>query len=213
MKKRRGLFITLEGNEGCGKSTQIRLLEKYLKAKGYSVFRTREPGGTAIGDAIRCVVLDPRHKSMTPLCETLLYMASRAQLVAEEILPRLNRGQVVLCDRWLDATLAYQGYAGGVGIPFIRQVGEAATQGLKPDISLYLDLPVRAGLKRALKHHLADRIEKKTVSYHEKVRQGFLSIAKSEPRRFRRISLHEKESIEHVQERIRAELGHVLRRR
>ena len=209
---KRGVFITLEGNEGCGKSTQLKWLAKHLRRKGRSVHTTREPGGTALGDAVRRLVLDPKYKRMSPVCETLLYMASRAQLVEQVILPRLKKGQIVLCDRWLDATLAYQGYAGGVDVDWIRRIGETATHGLKPDLTLYLDLPVRVGLKRAARTRPADRIERKALGYHEDVRRGFLQIARSEPRRFRRLAVRPDETIRHVHERIRAEVDRVVRR-
>ena len=207
----RGLFITLEGNEGCGKSTQIKLLSSYLKKKGCNVLVTREPGGTVIGDRIREVLLDAKHAAMTPVAETLLYMASRAQLVEEIILPALEKNQVVLCDRWMDATVAYQGYAGEVDVDWIQAVGFVATQELEPDLSLYLDLPVKEGMKRALRRHKADRIEKKSLSYHEKVRQGFLKIVKDEPERFKRLALKATENVETVRERIQAEVDRVLR--
>ena len=206
----KGVFITLEGNEGCGKSTQIKLLASYLKKKGLNVLVTREPGGTVIGDRIREVLLDPKNGGMTHVTETLLYMASRAQLVEEVILPALEKGQVVLCDRWMDATLAYQGYAGDVDADWIQAVGSVATQELEPELSLYLDLPVKEGMKRALRRHKADRIERKGLSYHQKVRQGFLKIAKDEPERFKRLPLKPSESIEMVHQRIKAEVDRVL---
>ena len=150
---------------------------------------------------------------MPPITETLLYMASRAQLVKEEILPRLKKRTIVICDRWLDATLAYQGYAGGLPVRWIRELGKAATQSLVPDLSIYLDLPVSAGLKRAKKRRLADRIEQKPLAYHESVRRGYLEIAKEEPGRFRRLPIDPKETLEHIHEKIKAEVERVLRRR
>ncbi len=165
---------------------------------GKKVFLTREPGGTKVGDQIREVLLSEKNRSLSPLSETLLYMASRAQLVAEVIKPRLKKGEVVLCDRWMDATMAYQGYAGGVDVGFIRTLGKAATQGVAPKLSLYLDLPVKIGLRRAAKRKKADRIEKKGLSFHEKVRRGFLAIARQEPRRFKRLAIREKDSIAEV---------------
>ncbi len=209
----KGLFITLEGNEGCGKSTQIKLLAKYLKDKGCKVLTTREPGGTLIGDELRDVLLNPRHGAMTPFTETLLYMASRAQLVQEVILPALKKKQVVLCDRWLDATMAYQGYAGDVDPALIHSLGKRATQHLRPQLSLYLDLPVATGLRRAKRALGPDRIEKKSLAYHEKVRQGFLQIARKDPWRFHRLAIKPEESPAHVHERIKAEVDRVLRRR
>ena len=208
MKK--GILITLEGNEGCGKSTQIRLLYRYLKKKGKKVFLTREPGGTVIGDQIRKILLDVRNKGMSPVCETLLYMASRAQLVQEVVKKHLAKGEIVLCDRWMDATVAYQGYAGGVPVPWIESLGRAATQGVVPSLTLYLDLPVEVGLRRAKKRHAADRMEKKKKQFHEKVRKGFLAIAKKEPRRFKRLPIREKDPVAAVQKRIQKEVARVL---
>lgn len=206
----KGLFITLEGNEGCGKSTQIKLLEKHLKERGHKVLSTREPGGTPIGDDIRAVLLNTRHGAMNSITETLLYMASRSQLVQEVLLPALKKKQVVLCDRWLDATIAYQGYAGGIDPAWIGALGKKATHGLRPRLSLYLDLPVAVGLRRAKRVFGPDRIEKKSLAYHEKVRQGFLRIAKQDPLRFRRLVLKPEESVALVHERIKSEVNRVL---
>jgi len=208
MKK--GMLITLEGNEGCGKSTQIKLLYDFLKKKGKKVFLTREPGGTPVGDAIRQILLDNKNKSLTPVAETLLYMASRAQLVEEVILPRLKKGEIVLCDRWSDATVAYQGFGGGLDVKWIRSLADKATQGVHPTLSLFFDLPLEIGLKRAVSHKKADRMEMKSLLFHRKVRQGYEWIARHDPKRFRRIKIHEKDSIEAVHEKIKAEVLHVL---
>lgn len=207
----KGILITLEGGEGCGKSTQIELLHKALKKKGFDVLLTREPGGTAVSQAIRGVLLDPKNKKMIPLCETFLYMASRAQLVDEIIKPALKKGRVVLCDRWLDATVAYQGYAGGVDVKWIKGLGKSATQGITPKLSIYLDLPVKTGLKRATSHKRADRVEQKSVSFHEKVRKGYLSIARSESRRFKVLTLSKNDPIQAVHARILKEVHRVIR--
>ncbi|MBI2094995.1 MAG: dTMP kinase [Candidatus Omnitrophica bacterium] len=207
---KQGILITLEGNEGSGKSTQIRLLHSFLKKKGVKVFLTREPGGTRVGDAIRGVLLDKKNKKMSAFCETLLYMASRAQLVEEVIAPKLRQGVVVLCDRWLDATVAYQGYGGGVNVEWIRRIGRQATLGLKPALSLYLDLPVEAGLRRARKRKAADRIESKKSRFHQKVRQGYLAIARQDRGRFKRIAVSEKDSIAAVHERVKESALRVL---
>lgn len=206
----KGTFITLEGNEGCGKSTQTQLLYLYLLRLGKKVFVTREPGGTGIGDQIRQVLLDNKNKSMSSLTESLLYMASRAQLVHEEILPRLKKGEIVICDRWLDATIAYQGYAGGMDKKWLAAMGKVVTQGASPNITLFLDLPLKVGLERAVAHKEADRMERKKVLYHENVRKGYLAIASKEPKRFRRIKVDPRDSIEEVHEKIKAELKHVL---
>lgn len=211
MKK--GLLITLEGCEGCGKSTQIRLLYEKLKSQGKKVYLTREPGGTRVGDHIRKILLDRKNHRLSAVSETLLYMASRSQLVTEVIAPKLKQGYIVLCDRWVDATVAYQGFAGGVDRNWIRSLGQVATQGLAPHLSLYLDLPVRVGLERALKRKKADRLEAKNISFHKKVSSGYRWIAKNEPRRFKRLELHKNDSIECVQELIWDEVKRVLARR
>ncbi len=210
MKNYSGKLITLEGNEGCGKSTQIRLLYEVLRKKSLPVVLTREPGGTAVSDAIRQVLLEPRNKRMTPECETLLYMASRAQLIAEVVLPELQKGRIVLCDRWLDATVAYQGYGHGVSIDWIRSLGRAVTQGARPALSLYLDLPVRLGLRRATSHKRADRMERKSTAFHEKVRRGYLAISRQEPGRFKRIPLRESDTVEAVHKKILKEVSCVV---
>lgn len=211
VKRLKGIFITLEGNEGCGKSTQIKQLEAFLKERGFRVHSTREPGGTEIGNDIRRVLLDPANKDMSPICEVFLYMASRAQLVRDVILPKLEEGYVVLCDRWLDATIAYQGAAGGVDVKWIKALGEKTTGALKPDISLYLDLDIKVGLERATSHKKADRMEKKDLAFHEKVRQGFLRIAKEEPRRFKRLAIKASDSEAAVHEMIKGALRDVIR--
>ena len=204
------MLITLEGNEGSGKSTQIRLLYNYLKKKGHRVFLTREPGGTKISDGIRKILLDNRHEKMTAVTETLLYMASRAQLVEEVIKPRLKKGEIVLCDRWLDATLAYQGYGGGVDKKWIEALGKEATQGIRPRLSLFLDLPLACGLRRARQHKKADRMERKKMGFHQRVRQGYLRIAKTEPRRFKRIKIKENDPVSFVHDKIKKAVSNVL---
>lgn len=207
---KKGILITLEGNEGSGKSTQIRLLSAYLKKKGRGVFLTREPGGTLVSDQIRRILLDNRNKKMTALCETLLYMASRAQLVEEVIRPQLKKGKIVLCDRWLDATVAYQGHGGGVDVDWIQSLGKQVTQGLKPAVSIFLDLPVSVGLKRATSHKPADRMEKKKFLFHKKVRQGYLEIARQEPGRFKRLPVNPEDSVARVHEKIKEVIRDVI---
>ncbi len=184
---KKGVLITLEGNEGCGKSTQTALLSRYLRRKGKKVFVTREPGGTRVSDAIRHILLDNRHRDMSGVCETLLYMASRTQLIVEVVKPKLEKGFVVLCDRWLDATVAYQGFGAGVDIPWILSLGCEVTQGITPALSLYIDLPVEVGLARAKRRRSPDRMEKKDLAFHRRVRRGYLHIASTEGRRFKRV--------------------------
>jgi len=178
-------FITFEGIEGSGKSTQILKLKQKLSEKGYSVLLTREPGGTTIGDKIRSIVLDPAYKNMAAPCELLLYSASRAQHCIEVIIPALKANKIVLCDRFTDATTAYQ--AGGRQLPeaWIETLNEFSSQGLKPDLTLLFDCPVELGLSRAKKREAEsnldqDRFEQETLDFHERVRNRYLQIAKQE---------------------------------
>ena len=210
MKSSKGMLITLEGGEGCGKSTQIRLLCSYLKKKGHKVFLTREPGGTKAGDAIRQVLLDKRTGRLSGICETLLYMAARAALVEDVIAPKMREGCLVLCDRWLDATVAYQGYGEGVDLEWIRSIGQKITQGIRPRLTLSLDLPVETGLSRAKKHKAADRMELKKIAFHKKVRRGYLEIARREPGRVKLLKLSAADSVQSVHERIRELVDRVL---
>jgi len=178
----KGKFITFEGSEGCGKSTQSKMLFDYLKTKGLRVIYLREPGGVKLSEKIREILLNPKSK-ISPVAETLLYMAARAQVVEEIIQPALIAGKIVICDRFLDSTIAYQGYGLGVNIKLIKSIGNFATQGINPNLTIFLDLPVKRGLK--YRHSCKDRIEQRSISYHEKVRNGYLSLAKKEPRRIK----------------------------
>lgn len=210
MRSRKGMLITLEGGEGCGKSTQARLLYSYLKKKLPKVLLTREPGGTKAGDAIRRVLLDKRTGKLSGVCETLLYMAARAALVEDVVAPKIRDGYLVICDRWMDATLAYQGYGEGVDLDWIRSVGEKVAQGHRPRLTIYLDLPVRTGLKRAKGHKAADRMELKRISFHEKVRRGYLTIARREPGRVKCLRLNAADTIEDIHGRIKELVDRVL---
>lgn len=184
----KGKFITFEGSEGCGKSTQSKMLFGYLKAKGLKVIYLREPGGVKVSEIIRKILLDSKNK-ISPLAETLLYMAARAQVVEEIIKPALCAGKIVVCDRFMDSTIAYQGYGLGIDIKLIKSIGNFATQGIAPDLTIFLDLPVKSGLKH--RHNCKDRIEQRSVSYHEKVRRGYLALAKSQPRRIKIVKVQE----------------------
>lgn len=183
---KRGMFITFEGPEGSGKSTQIRLLAEALRAQGVVVTVTREPGGSPLGAAIRKLLLDSPVRPASD-AELFLFLADRADHVANVIRPALTRGEVVLCDRYSDSTFAYQG--GGRGLPLARlkRLDCEATGGLKPDLTLLLDLPVEKGLERAEKRGAGkkDRMEKERLGFHRRVRDCFLFLAKKEPRRFR----------------------------
>ena len=178
------MFITFEGPEGSGKTTQIPLLRDFLRAAGYSVFATREPGGTAIGDQIRAILLANRNTEMHPRAEILLFQASRAQLVEQEIPPRLGRGEIVLCDRYADSTLAYQGYGHQVDLPTLRGIVEFATGGLKPDLTILLDLEVEIGLARRQKEGGVNRMDAFELAFHQRVREGYHTLAAAEPERW-----------------------------
>jgi len=178
---KRGIFITFEGPEGSGKTTHAKLLCEFLRKNGFRVLHTREPGGTLISEKIRKILLDPKNRAMDVACEMLLYMSARAQIVKEKILPALKQGRIVVCDRFTDATLAYQGYAGGMDLEVINNIAGIVTKGLKPNITFLLDIDAKAGLLRAGRSK--DRIERKSILYHDKVRDGYLSIAKKEPKR------------------------------
>lgn len=173
------LFITFEGPEGSGKTTQIGLLAAALTVCGHSVVTTREPGGTRIGDAVRSVLLNAQHTEMSERAEALLFNAARAQLVDQVIRPALAHGDIVLCDRYGDSTLAYQGYGHSQQLDPLRELIAYATRGLTPDLTIYLDLDVRKGLarKRAGAAEEWNRIEEKTLAYHQAVRGGYLEMA------------------------------------
>jgi dTMP kinase len=187
--KELSLFITFEGVEGSGKTTQIERLKRYLTRRGIPCKVTREPGGSSIGEKIRKVLLDPDHREMVPLSELLLYEAARAQHVKEMVNPLLHRGTVVLCDRFTDASLAYQGYGRKLDQGLIRKLNRLSSQGIRPDITFLLDCPSDLGLKRALrrnrllKNEKEGRFEREKVQFHHRVRRGYLAIARKEPRR------------------------------
>ena len=182
-----GFFLTFEGGEGSGKSTQLLALARFLQDEGYPLLVTREPGGTGIGDDLRRILLDRTNfGGINDRTELLLYQASRAQLVHQIIRPALERGLIVLCDRFSDSTTAYQGYGRGIDLTLIRQLSGAATGGLRPDCTILLDIHPAIGLARARirKGQNLDRLERETLAFHERVRQGYLRIAQEEPDRF-----------------------------
>lgn len=180
------MFITFEGPDGCGKSTQIARLEEYLSRQGQTLYRTREPGGSDIGEKIREVLHDLKNTSMSPTAEILLYSASRAQLVAEKIRPALERGEIVLCDRFYDSTFAYQGFGHGLDIAILRQITEFATGGLKPDLTIYLECDPEEGLKRRMKDKKAEwnRLDEMALSFHQRVHEGYHTLIAAEPDRW-----------------------------
>ena len=186
--RKSGRLITFEGSEGCGKSTQSGMLFSYFKAKGAKVIYLREPGGVRLSEMIRKILLDPKSR-ISAQAETLLYMAARAQVVEEIIKPALEAKKIVICDRFLDSTIAYQGFGLGIDIKLIKSLGSFATQGIKPDLTIFLDLPIKSGLKH--RHNCQDRIEQRCLSYHQKVRRGYLALARQEPQRIRRVKVLE----------------------
>lgn len=186
-----GFFITFEGVEGCGKTTQLRLLQEFLNARGYAVTATREPGGTPIGDGIRRLVLSPGASAIDGKTELMLYEASRAQHMCEVIGPALANGNIVLCDRFGDATLAYQGYAQGLPLDCIETLNRFTTGNRSPDLTILLDCPVERGLERTRERAARtgqdtteDRFEQKDLDFHRRVRQGYLAIAQGNRSRF-----------------------------
>ena len=177
-----GLFITFEGGEGCGKSTQSRLLLKKLEQQNIPVVLTHEPGGTALGNEVRKTLKRQRGSSISPQAELFLFAASRAQLVAELIRPALAEGKVVICDRFTHSTLVYQGYGRGLDLTFVETVNNMATGNLKPDLAILLDISPEQGLAR--KRSLKDRFEQEDLSFHRRVREGYLKMAAAEPDRW-----------------------------
>lgn len=185
------MLITLEGIEGSGKTTQIQYMAEYFRAKGHDCALTKEPGGTGIGEKIRSILLNPGNHAMDPLAELLLYAADRAQHINEMIAPMLKAGKIVICDRFHDSTMVYQGFARGLDMGLIRQLNRLVMGDLSPDMTLLLDLPPELGLKRAWKQiqngsrdESETRFENEKLQFHEKVRNGYLAIARQEPGRF-----------------------------
>lgn len=184
MDQKRGIFITFEGGEGGGKTSQIPPLVEYLRQKGFTVYPTREPGGTSIGEQIRNVIKSPDNKEMHPRTETLLFQAARAQIVEEEIKPRLKRGEIVICDRFFYSTLAYQGYGHRQDLGTLRYLIDYATGGLEPDLVVLLDIDPEVGLKRKEEQKEWNRLDGYDLEFHKRVRQGFLAMAKDDPKRW-----------------------------
>jgi dTMP kinase len=197
-----GLFITLEGPDGCGKSTQIAPLAEYLRSRGRTVFTTREPGGTAISDQVRQILMAMKNTSMHPRTELLLFLSARAQLVEEVIRPRLAAGEIVISDRYADSTLAYQGYGHGYDRDVICQLLEFATGGLKPDLTLLLDIDVEEGLHRRQSGGGEwNRLDAYQLDFHRRVRAGYHELAAMEPSRW--VTVNAAQSSEMVQLDIR----------
>ncbi len=209
------MFVTFEGIEGCGKTTQIKRFADTLKRQGIPLVTTFEPGGTRIGNDIRRILLDTRNEDLTPLTELILYAADRAQHIEEVIKPALDRGEWVICDRFVDATLAYQGAARSQDMRLIQILNEESTRGISPDMTFLLDCPVEMGLERAMKrnealsHQGQDRFEKETLDFHSKVRKGYLDLANEHTERFVIIDASlsmdamEKEIFKHIEPHLR----------
>lgn len=180
----KGKFITFEGCEGVGKSRQIKFLEEYLIKNGIQYYLTREPGGTPVSEQIRSVILDGKNTTMTDECEALLYAAARVQLLKENVKPRLEKGELVLCDRYIDSSLAYQGYARGLGVDFVEKINDYAIKNFMPDYTVFLKLPPEVAFKRKGGVDKNDRLELSGIEFHNKVYQGYLDLAERYPERF-----------------------------
>jgi dTMP kinase len=213
------LFITFEGPEGSGKSTQARLLTRRLRREGYPSLLTREPGGTRIGRQIRQVILSPGHREMSPEAELGLYFSDRAQHLREVVWPALDSGRIVVCDRFTDSTLAYQGYGRGISRRLILSLDRILTGGFRPDVTLLLDVPADEGLFRARRRNRdralrrEARFEGETLAFHERVRRGYLEMARREPGRFLVLSAEGARSRVHEEVWARLEGASVLPRR
>jgi dTMP kinase len=209
------LFITFEGVEGSGKTTQIQRLRKYFVRRGIPCKVTREPGGSPIGEKIRKILLNPDHHEMVPMTELLLYEAARAQHVAAVIRPFLKKGGVVLCDRFSDATVAYQGFGRRMDLQWIKRLNDLASQGIRPDVTFLLDCPSGLGLERAIRRNRAlkrekeERFEREKIQFHRRVRRGYLAIARREPRRVKVINTRAGE--EKVFEKIRKIVDNLIK--
>lgn len=181
-----GKFIVIDGPDGCGKSSQVKLLSQYLRKKGHSILVVRDPGSTSISEGIRRLLLNPHYKKMTSLTELFLYFASRAQLVDEVIKPALKENKVVISDRFLSSTIVYQGYAGKIGVGNVERIWRMTTGGFEPDMTIILDVPSGTGLARIKRSRLSnDRMEQKALVFHKKVRAGFIKLARSDRKKYR----------------------------
>ena len=196
------LFVTLEGPEGGGKSTQAKRLAEHLESLGHDLLFTREPGGTEIGDQIRRVIMSLENKSMSPEAEFLLFSASRAQVVRELIRPHLERGGVVVCDRFYDSSLAYQGYGHELDLELLRTITGFVTGGLTPDLTILLDLSSELGLERRKQDGRWNRLDDYDLDFHERVREGYLKLIEAEPDRWFRIDAAQAE--DEIQDQIRS---------
>lgn len=184
---KRGKFITVEGTDGSGKSTQIELIKQYLTDKGLDVVLTREPGGTKIGEKIRTIILDNKNEEMSDTTEMLLYAAARAQLIHEVISPAIEQGKIVIADRFIDSSYVYQGYGRGMGLELVDSVNKAAINGILPDLTIFFDISPEIALKRRMSKTGADRIEEQDMKFHMRVYNGYKELAKKFPQRIKTV--------------------------
>ncbi len=182
------MFITFEGVEGSGKSTQAKLLEEFLSARGYKVSLTREPGWGRLGKLIRTIILEEREMELDPMAELFLFCADRAQHVKDFIEPRLKNGEVVICDRFVDSTIVYQGYGRKLDMRFVSKVAKASALNVSPDVTFLLNLPVREGLSRLKERGAITKMDEEPLEFHEMIRQGYMLIARREPARIKKIN-------------------------
>jgi len=205
---KRGMFITVEGTDGSGKTTQINLMKSYLEGKGYDVIVTREPGGTSIGEKIRSIILDPENKEMNEVTEVLLCASARAQIITELIKPAIDDRKIIICDRFIDSSYAYQGYGRGIELDLITKINNVAICGMMPDITFLFDISPDTALKRRLFSSLPDRIEREKLEFHKKVYSGYKALASLYPERIKTINAEK--SIEEVFETVKICLEQIL---
>lgn len=206
---KRGLFITVEGTDGSGKTTQMAFINDYLRTGGYDVLLTRDPGGTRISEKLRSIVLDPGHTEMGNTTEFLLYSAARAQLVHEVIRPSLEKGMMVVCDRYVDSSYVYQGYGRGLDLETLESISGFATGGIMPDITFFLDLDPETALKRRFASTQSDRIENERLEFHKKVHDAYTRLADKYPQRIKRIDASE--TAGSIWEKVRVILDNMLK--
>lgn len=197
-------WISFEGGEGSGKTTVMAILEHYFQAQGYEVLCTREPGGVKIAEQIRAILLDVANTNLDPITESLLFAAARRQHLIEKVLPAMEEGKVILMDRYVDSSLAYQGYARGLGVERIRTLNDFAIEGHLPDITFYIDVPPKIGLERIRKNgREEDRLDLEAMEFHLRVREGYLSLAEADPRI---VTIDGENTPQHIAEEIIAQL-------
>ncbi|MFT9497017.1 dTMP kinase [Anaerosolibacter sp.] len=207
----RGLFITVEGPDGSGKTTQIKKIKEYFTVKGYEVITTREPGGTRIGEKVREIILDKNHVEMDNITEALLYAASRAQHVAEVIKPAVAAGKIVICDRFVDSSLVYQGVGRNLGVALVEGINQVAIQGIMPDITLLFKLSPQIGIQRKFKQGNEDRLEREKLDFHQQVYEGYMQLETLYPQRIRGIDASK--TIQEVHEEIVGYIEELLKKR